>query len=531
MADYRLSVQTISRADGRNAVAAAAYRAGEELANDRNGQSYDYTRKGGVLHTEIIAPEHAPAWVQDRARLWNEVEKSELRINSRVAREIQLSLPHELTDAQRKELVTEFVRDNFVAQGMVADIAIHAPSKHGDDRNVHAHVLLTTRAITPEGFTEKRRDWNSKEVLSDWRENWATVQNHHLTRALGARAPQVTHQSYAEQGIDKVPGHHLGPGAMAMERRRERSERGDLNRASRATNEQNKEARAHEDARQRQDYPPVERSVAEVSVDLISFRQHLEAQLEGHEQLLARTLQEQKGLRGTITSIQRGVLAPFDQEVKQATRDLDVARQRAGIDASPRVIMNWFKNPAGQLWQSAKRSMDVDDAAAKLAAAQKKRHRAQAWLKSEPGMKHTLDRYNRDQPRLRELRTDERKARRNIAQVSRHLKITKDLEKTFTALRQTGLVKTVSVPQQSLNARTFLKFLQSGLNDRIQMLSPQQQRTLAQTIETEKSQPGRGAVMPQAGAVTVSPLAFLMAAVGWAPFAWRAFPEEQRFRF
>jgi ATP-dependent exoDNAse (exonuclease V) alpha subunit len=165
VADYRLSAQMISRADGRNSVAAAAYRAGAALANDRNGQSYDYTRKGGVLHTEIIAPAPAPAWAQDREHLWNAAEKSETRINSQVAREIQLSLPHELTEAQRQELVTEFVRDNFVAKGMVADIAIHAPSRHGDERNVHAHVLLTTRAIAPDGFAEKRREWNAKEHL------------------------------------------------------------------------------------------------------------------------------------------------------------------------------------------------------------------------------------------------------------------------------------------------------------------------------------------------------------------------------
>jgi len=487
VADYRLSAQMISRADGRNAVAAAAYRAGVALANERNGQSYDYTRKSGVLHTEIIAPAHAPVWAQDRAQLWNEVEQSETRKNSQVAREIQLSLPHELTDAQRKELVTDFVRDNFVARGMVADIAIHAPSRHGDERNVHAHVLLTTRAMTPNGFAEKRREWNAKEHLYAWRESWAAIQNRHLTQALGEKAPQVTHQSYAEQGVDKVPGHHLGPGATAMERRRERSARGDLNRASRVTNERMKEIRVRQDALQRQYSPPVNRSVVEVSVDLVGVRRHLEAQLEGHQQSLARTLQEQISLRVTVKSIERGVLARFDQEVKQATRDLDVARQRAGIDASPRVIMNWFKDPAGQLWQSAKRSMDVDAAAAKLAVAQKKRHRAQAWLKSEPGMKQTLDRYNRDQPRLRELRTEERKARRNVAQMSRHLKITKDLEKTVMALRQTGLAGTVSVPQKSLDVRSFLRFLQIGLNDRVRMLAPQQQRTLAQTIEHGRS--------------------------------------------
>ena len=483
MADYRLSAQMISRADGRNAVAAAAYRSGEELANDRNGQSYDYTRKGGVLHTEIIAPAHAPAWVYDREHLWNAVETSETRKNSQVAREVQLSLPHELTDAQRQELVTDFVRDNFVAQGMVADIAIHAPSRHGDDRNFHAHVLLTTRTMTPEGFTEKRRDWNSREVLSGWRENWATVQNRHLARALGPRAPKVTHQSYAEQGIDKIPGYHLGPGAMAMERRGEQSRRGDLQRDSRAAQECVTAERERQDALQAQYSPPVEKSMPEAVLAISSVRRGLEEDLEAHAQHLARTLAEMKGKRIiTVKSIEKTALAPFEKEVNKAKRELEMARERAGLQATPRTIMHWFKNPTSQMWQSMKRSVEVDAAATKLNEANRNRDRAQNWLKSEPGVKYTLGQYSEQQPRLRELRTAERKARRNIAQVSRHLKTAQTLEKTTRALMQSGLARTVSIPERGLDSGRYLKVFQTGITARVQALAPQQQKTLAQIL-------------------------------------------------
>jgi MobA/MobL family len=483
VADYRLSVQTISRADGRNAVAAAAYRAGEELSNERNGQTYDYTRRGGVLHTEIIAPETAPDWVHDRERLWNEAERSELRINSRVAREVQLSLPHELTAEQRKELVTEFVRDNFVAKGMVADVAIHAPSKDGDQRNYHAHVMLTTRIITPNGFTEKQRDWNSTEVLSEWRENWATAQNRHLTRALGARAPQVTHKSYAEQGIDKIPGHHLGPGAAAMERRHQASRRGDLHRESRVSQDRIKVARERQDTLQAQFSPPVEKSMAEAVMAISGTRQELEMQLEAHSQQLSRTLAEMKGKRNiTVNSIEKTAMEPFEKEVKKAKRDLEMARDRAGLQATPRTIMYWFKNPSSQMWQSMKRSAEIDAASAKLNEATKSRDLAQKWLKSEPGMKYTLGQYREQQPRLQELRTDERKARRNIAQVSRHLKTAQTLEKTTRALMQSGLAPTVSIPERGLDSGRYLKAFQTGINARMQALAPQQQQTLAQIL-------------------------------------------------
>ena len=183
MAIYHLRATMISRSQGRSATAAAAYRVAERIEDRRTGLTFDYAARGGVDHTEILAPDHAPDWVRDRSELWNRVEESETRKNSQVAREVRVALPDELTHAQRLELVREFVRSQFVDRGMVADIALHAPGREGDERNHHAHILLTTREVGEDGFTTKNRDWNKVEVLEGWREAWARDSNAALERA------------------------------------------------------------------------------------------------------------------------------------------------------------------------------------------------------------------------------------------------------------------------------------------------------------------------------------------------------------
>ena len=183
MAIYHLRASTISRSQGRSATAAIAYRVAERIEDRRTGLTFDYAARGGVDHTETLAPDHAPDWVRDRSELWNRVEESETRKNSQVAREVRVALPAELTHAQRVELVRDFAQEQFVGSGMIADIALHAPGRDGDDRNHHAHILLTTREIGPEGFTTKNRDWNKVEVLEGWREAWARDANTALERA------------------------------------------------------------------------------------------------------------------------------------------------------------------------------------------------------------------------------------------------------------------------------------------------------------------------------------------------------------
>lgn len=183
MAIYHLRATMISRSQGRSATAAAAYRVAERIEDRRTGLTFDYAARGGVDHTEILAPDHAPDWVRDRSELWNRVEESETRKNSQVAREVRVALPDELTHAQRVALVRDYAQAQFVDRGMVADIALHAPGREGDERNHHAHILLTTREVDADGFTTKNRDWNKVEVLEGWREAWARDSNAALERA------------------------------------------------------------------------------------------------------------------------------------------------------------------------------------------------------------------------------------------------------------------------------------------------------------------------------------------------------------
>lgn len=217
MASYRFSATVVKRSAGRSATAAAAYRSGSEITCERYGETHDYTRKRGVVHAEIMAPEDAPEWTRDRAVLWNAVEVAEKRKDAQLAREIQLSLPHELTDRQRVELVRQFVADEFVSRGMVADLALHAPGRAGDDRNHHAHVMLTMRELDGPGFGKKAREWNDPANLERWREEWAHHQNREFER-LGLPV-RVDHRSFEAQGIDREPESHLGPAAHAMKKR------------------------------------------------------------------------------------------------------------------------------------------------------------------------------------------------------------------------------------------------------------------------------------------------------------------------
>jgi hypothetical protein len=240
MAQYRLSVAIVSRSQGQSAVAAAAYRAGETLHDERTGEIKDYARRAwSVLYTQILTPENAPAWMRDRQRLWNGVEHREdfstKRGTAQLARNVELSLPHELTQEQRVELVCEFVKDEFVARGMVADIAIHAPPYRGDGTNHHAHILLTMRDIDEGAFGNKNRAWNKDELLENWRERWADYENRALEK-YGFEA-RVDHRSYEDQGIDREPTIHLGPNAQALEDRGFRTDRGDQNRRIKSNND------------------------------------------------------------------------------------------------------------------------------------------------------------------------------------------------------------------------------------------------------------------------------------------------------
>lgn len=234
MPSYHFSAQVIGRGKKRSAIQAAAYRAGACLRDEDRGEVYDFSRRRGVVHSEVLVPEGAPDWMRDRQQLWQSVERGECRKDAQLAREINMALPHELSAGERLQLVREFVLEQFVSRGMVADLAVHepVPGKGDDPRNFHAHVMLTLRQAMPDGFRKvKTREWNGQGTLDGWRAAWASAQNRAMERA--GHLGRVDHRTLEAQraeamergdrraaaGLDRVPEIHVGPGAQAMARR------------------------------------------------------------------------------------------------------------------------------------------------------------------------------------------------------------------------------------------------------------------------------------------------------------------------
>jgi ATP-dependent exoDNAse (exonuclease V) alpha subunit len=233
MAIYHLSVKPISRAGGRSATAAAAYRSGELVHDLTSDEVFDYTRKRGVEHSEIVLPTAAARadinWARDREALWNAAEIAEVRKDARVAREYEVALPHELNRGQRVELVRAFSAELANRYGVAVDFSIHLPHRSGDERNHHAHIMTTTREVTATGLGSKAAiEWSdtdrrkkglepAKTEVKAIRERWAALTNEHLLeRGIEVR---VDHRSLQEQGIDREPQSHLGPAVSGMERR------------------------------------------------------------------------------------------------------------------------------------------------------------------------------------------------------------------------------------------------------------------------------------------------------------------------
>jgi ATP-dependent exoDNAse (exonuclease V) alpha subunit len=235
MASYHLSVKTIKRSAGRSATAAAAYRSASVIACEREGRMHDYTAKRGVEACFILAPADAPSWAQDRAALWNTAEARETRSNSVTAREWELALPSEISDAARIEIARAFAAQLVERYGVAADVAIHAPHREGDQRNHHAHILTTTRVLSADGLTDKTRILDAASTggpeIEAMRGYWAELQNHALE--LAGQEERVDHRSLEVQReealslgdtvkaeeLDREPELKLGPAANAIERR------------------------------------------------------------------------------------------------------------------------------------------------------------------------------------------------------------------------------------------------------------------------------------------------------------------------
>jgi Ti-type conjugative transfer relaxase TraA len=223
VAIYHFSAKVIQRSHGRSAVAAAAYRAAADLHDQRVGQSYDFTAKTGVVHSEILLPDGAPARWRDRATLWNEVEASERRKDAVLAREVEFALPRELSQAEGIALARDFVRAQFVARGMVADLNVHWTRAPDGEVTPHAHVMLSMRTIDGDGFGKKQRAWNDVALLREWRRCWAETANARLAQL--DHDIRIDHRSYADQGVAFEPQHKIGPAGARREQRGENAER------------------------------------------------------------------------------------------------------------------------------------------------------------------------------------------------------------------------------------------------------------------------------------------------------------------
>ena len=266
IAIYHCNISIISRGKGKSAVAAAAYRSGEKLTNEWDGMTHDYTRKGGVVHTEIMLPPHAPPSFSDRSTLWNSVELYEKAGNAQLAREIDAALPIELSREEQIRLVREYCSSQFVSRGMCVDFAIHDTDKG----NPHCHIMLTMRPLDERGtWTAKSKKeydldengerirlpsgrykthkvdltgWNDKDNTLFWRKAWADFTNDFLER--NGSPERIDHRSNAERGIDEIPTVHMGVAACQMEKKGIATEKGELNRSIQKTNRLIREIRA-----------------------------------------------------------------------------------------------------------------------------------------------------------------------------------------------------------------------------------------------------------------------------------------------
>jgi len=211
MAIYHFSAKVVSRANGSSAVAAAAYRSASELHDDRLGRDHDFSNKAGVIHSEVMLSQGAPERLNDRTTLWNEVEAGEKRKDAQLAREVEFSIPREMNEKQGVQLARDFVKKQFVDRGMVADLNVHWDKAKDGTPKPHAHVMMTMRDVGPDGFGKKNRDWNSTELLKDWREAWSAHVNERMAE-LGLEG-RIDHRSYEAQGIELEPQHKIGPAA------------------------------------------------------------------------------------------------------------------------------------------------------------------------------------------------------------------------------------------------------------------------------------------------------------------------------
>lgn len=227
MAIYHLHCDIIGRGGGRSAVAAAAYRSCSKIYDETTGEEFDFRRKEKALYTEMLFPDNHPNFVYNRSEFWNEVQKKESRTNSRFCRSFDIALPSELDLSDNIEIIKRWIKNNYTSRGLVADLCIH--SEHKDkktgqgNKNIHAHILVSTRAVDSNGWTEKDREVNSTNYLKIVRKSWADICNFKFAEM--DIAERIDERTLAEQGIDREPQQHLGAVVTAMQRKGKKTRR------------------------------------------------------------------------------------------------------------------------------------------------------------------------------------------------------------------------------------------------------------------------------------------------------------------
>lgn len=337
MAIYHLSMKVLTRSDGKSAVAAAAYRAGEKLKDERSGIMHDYTRKRNVITTALILPDGVTCEMA-RQELWNRAEAAERRKNSCVAREIEVALPSKLPQEAQIRLATQYAQDIADRYGLAADVAVHAAAHGGDERNVHAHILLTTRRIAPTGqLTDKAReldDYKTRTAELDYiRAHWANMCNLELEQY--GIAERVDHRTLSAQGIDRAPQIHVGVHATQMERRGIATERGELNRQREKINngiERMERTIAAAEKSKQPETPADAARTPEKGAISIDMRKYTSTQVSAAQEALAG---ERKAIIDRIRAERRKaeaeIYARLDKDITDAQ-----ARYKAIDEAEPR---------------------------------------------------------------------------------------------------------------------------------------------------------------------------------------------------
>lgn len=312
MAIFHCQAKSISRSAGRSATAAAAYRAGVCLKDERTGDVHDYSQKKGVEYSEIITPDDSTI---KRERLWNAAESAEKRKDAKVAREWELALPKELNEKERIEVARNFAKAVCVIYGVAADLCIHAPGKDGDQRNYHAHILTTTRIYQNGQLGEKTRVLDSPKTsgkeIESMRKVWADIANQALEKA--GHKVRIDSRSLKKQGIDREPTRHMGPTATAMERRGIRTERGDLNRFN-ENQEQNERKELANLEREQQGIQNARKRFYKEKVDRAVAKEEAEKREQQRKQQEAEREKEREALEKQYGRAIRMIVSPNSPE-------------------------------------------------------------------------------------------------------------------------------------------------------------------------------------------------------------------------